>query len=111
MLVSPQRVECPGPSATGHRPDMSPPRLASSHPRRTSAQPARGCSPRAGVGPDRRSLRLALLVLVTGTFATGTDAFVICGVLPAVARSQRVSRSSAGLLVTGFATALGGPVL
>src|ERR1700689_3320335 len=41
------------------------------------------------------------------------DAFVIGGVLPAVARSLGVSTSSAGLLVTAFAIAyaIGGPVL
>src|SRR5258706_2700332 len=42
-----------------------------------------------------------------------TDAFVIGGVLPAVARSLGVSTSSAGLLVTAFAVAyaLGAPIL
>jgi predicted MFS family arabinose efflux permease len=52
-------------------------------------------------------------VLAIGTFAIGTDAFVIGGVLPAVARSLRVSTSSAGLLVTAFAVAyaLGAPIL
>jgi predicted MFS family arabinose efflux permease len=53
------------------------------------------------------------MVLATGTFAVGTDAFVIGGVLPAVARSLGVSASSAGLLVTAFAVAyaLGAPIL
>lgn len=52
-------------------------------------------------------------MLATGTFAIGTDAFVIGGVLPAVARSLGVSTSSAGLLVTAFAVAyaLGAPIL
>jgi predicted MFS family arabinose efflux permease len=52
-------------------------------------------------------------VLAVGTFAIGTDAFVIGGVLPAVARSLGVSTSAAGLLVTAFAIAyaVGGPVL
>ena len=64
-------------------------------------------------GPDRSSLRRPLMVLATGTFAIGTDAFVIGGVLPAVARSLGVSTSSAGLLVTAFAVAyaLGAPIL
>ena len=50
---------------------------------------------------------------LSGTFAIGTEAFVIGGVLPAVARSLGVSTSSAGLLVTAFAIAyaIGGPVL
>jgi DHA1 family inner membrane transport protein len=53
------------------------------------------------------------MVLAIGTFAIGTDAFVIGGVLPAVARSLGVSTSSAGLLVTAFAVAyaLGAPIL
>jgi hypothetical protein len=64
-------------------------------------------------GPDRSSLRRPLMVLATGTFAIGTDAFVIGDVLPAVARSLGVSTSSAGLLVTAFAVAcaLGAPIL
>jgi hypothetical protein len=68
--------------------------------------------PRAS-GPDLTSLRRPLIVLAIGTFAIGTDAFVIGGVLPAVARSLGVSASSAGLLVTAFAIAyaIGGPVL
>jgi DHA1 family inner membrane transport protein len=68
--------------------------------------------PRAS-GPNLTSLRRPLIVLAIGTFAIGTDAFVIGGVLPAVARSLRVSTSSAGLLVTAFAIAyaIGGPVL
>jgi hypothetical protein len=35
-------------------------------------------------GPNRSSLRRPLIVLATGTFAIGTDAFVIGGVLPAI---------------------------
>jgi predicted MFS family arabinose efflux permease len=64
-------------------------------------------------GTDRSSLGRPLIVLATGTFAIGTDAFVIGGVLPAVARSLGVSTSSAGFLVTAFAVAyaLGAPIL
>jgi MFS transporter, DHA1 family, inner membrane transport protein len=64
-------------------------------------------------GSNLTSLRRPLIVLAIGTFAVGTDAFVIGGVLPAVARSLGVSTSSAGLLVTAFAIAyaIGGPVL
>jgi predicted MFS family arabinose efflux permease len=53
------------------------------------------------------------MMLAIGTFAIGTDAFVIGGVLPAVARSLGVSASSAGLLVTAFAVAYapGAPIL
>ena len=68
--------------------------------------------PRAS-GANLTTLRRPLIVLAIGTFAIGTDAFVIGGVLPAVARSLGVSTSSAGLLVTAFAIAyaIGGPVL
>jgi MFS transporter, DHA1 family, inner membrane transport protein len=64
-------------------------------------------------GPNPRSIQRALIVLAVGTFAIGTDAFVIGGVLPAVARSLDVSTGSAGLLVTAFAIAyaIGGPIL
>jgi hypothetical protein len=63
--------------------------------------------------PNLRSLQRPLIVLAVGTFAIGTDAFVIGGVLPAVARSLDVSTGSAGLLVTAFAIAyaIGGPIL
>jgi predicted MFS family arabinose efflux permease len=47
--------------------------------------------------------RRALLVLAAGAFAVGTDAFVIAGILPAVARGVGVSVSWAGALMTGFA--------
>jgi DHA1 family inner membrane transport protein len=70
----------------------------------------------AGQEPEggwNRRLRRPLIVLAVGTFAIGTDAFVIGGVLPEVARSLGVSTSSAGLLVTVFAItyALGAPIL
>jgi hypothetical protein len=57
---------------------------------------------------DRRPLTLA-----TGTFAVGTDAFVIAGVLPQVAESLRAPMSSAGQLVTAYALGYGvlSPVL
>ena len=75
--------------------------------------PDRGATPRPTSKSTRSSLRRPLIVLAIGTFAIGTDAFVIGGVLPAVARSLRVSTSSAGLLVTAFAVAyaLGAPIL
>src|SRR5260221_8027471 len=75
--------------------------------------PREGAGPRPAWGPDRSSLRRPLIVLAAGAFAIGTDAFVIGGVLPAVARSLGVSTGSAGLLVTAFAIAyaIGGPIL
>ncbi len=60
-------------------------------------------------GPARRPV----LLLALGAFALGTDAFVISGVLPAVARDLGVSLAVGGLLITIFSGvyAVGGPVL
>jgi DHA1 family inner membrane transport protein len=57
--------------------------------------------------------RRALLVLAAGAFAVGTDAFVIAGILPAVAHGVGVSVNWAGALMTGFALtyAVAAPVL
>jgi DHA1 family inner membrane transport protein len=68
-------------------------------------------SPAAQDTPDRA--RRALLVLAAGAFAVGTDAFVIAGILPAVAHGVGVSVSWAGALMTGFALtyAVAAPVL
>jgi predicted MFS family arabinose efflux permease len=54
-----------------------------------------------------------LLVLALGTFASGTDGFVIAGILPSIARDLGVSVAGAGQLVTAFALAyaLGSPLL
>jgi predicted MFS family arabinose efflux permease len=46
-----------------------------------------------------------ILVLALGTFAVGTDAFVLAGFLPDVAASLHTSTSSAGQAVTVFAAA------
>jgi MFS transporter, DHA1 family, inner membrane transport protein len=46
-----------------------------------------------------------ILILTAGTFAIGTDAFVIAGILPELAHSLEVQLSDAGLLVTLFALA------
>jgi Arabinose efflux permease len=58
-------------------------------------------------------LRHRLFVLALGNFAIGTEAFMIAGVLPAIAQELHVSLSSAGQLVTVFslAYAIGSPVL
>ncbi|MEV0827209.1 MFS transporter [Nonomuraea rubra] len=45
------------------------------------------------------------LVLGLGTFAVGTDAYVVAGFLPAMARSLEVSESTAGQSATVFAVA------
>src|ERR1700761_4715563 len=47
---------------------------------------------------DRR-----LLVLAAGMFATGTDHFVVAGVLPQIARSFNVSVGAAGQMTTAYA--------
>ncbi len=54
-----------------------------------------------------------VLVLACGTFASGTDGFVIAGILPSIARDLGVSVAVAGQMVTLFAIAyaLGSPVL
>jgi DHA1 family inner membrane transport protein len=44
-------------------------------------------------------------VLAVGTFAVGTDAFVVAGLLPSIAESLQVSVGEAGQLVTVFALA------
>ncbi|MEU7855927.1 MFS transporter [Nonomuraea sp. NPDC049141] len=44
-------------------------------------------------------------ILAFGTFAVGTDAFVIAGILPEIARSLDVSVAAAGQLVTVFSIA------
>ncbi|WP_439679354.1 MFS transporter [Embleya sp. MST-111070] len=46
-----------------------------------------------------------VLVLALGTFAVGTDAFVVAGFLPAMANSLDVSENAAGQSVTVFAVA------
>ncbi|WP_423057263.1 MFS transporter [Brevibacterium linens] len=48
----------------------------------------------------------ALLPLAVATFAVGTDAFVIAGLLPAIAADLEVGTAAAGQLVTVFALTL-----
>lgn len=59
--------------------------------------------PAAATGDDR--WRAHAVVLALGTFAVGTDAFVIAGVLPSIARSLQVGIGAAGQLVTVFSIA------
>src|SRR5437868_1226066 len=62
----------------------------------------------ASGGPDRvptHSVPARVLVLAAGTFAIGTDAFVVAGILPDIADSLRVSVAEAGQLVTVFSLA------
>ncbi len=61
--------------------------------------------------PTRINPRIFLLAL--GMFALGTDAFVVAGVLPVIARELAVTESLAGQLVTAFSFTYGfaSPVL
>lgn len=54
-----------------------------------------------------------LYTLALGTFAIGTESFMIAGLLPRLAADLAVSVAQAGLLVTAFALtyAIGGPLL
>ncbi|MET0188787.1 MAG: MFS transporter [Pseudonocardia sediminis] len=56
---------------------------------------------------------MTLGALATGSFATGTDSFVIAGVLPAVAADLGASVGAVGVTVALFAVsyAVGGPLL
>lgn len=60
---------------------------------------------------DKINPRIFLLAL--GMFALGTDAFVVAGVLPVIAREMGVTESLAGQLVTvfSFTYGFGAPVL
>jgi DHA1 family inner membrane transport protein len=54
-----------------------------------------------------------ILILAMGTFATGTDAFIIAGLLPGIAGSLHTSVAAAGQMVTIFALAyaVGSPLV
>ncbi|HEX4402861.1 MAG TPA: MFS transporter [Galbitalea sp.] len=45
----------------------------------------------------------ATMLFAVGTFAIGTDSFVLAGILPELARGLRVSEGAAGQVVTAFA--------
>jgi len=59
------------------------------------------------------NLSARLWLLAAGGFAVGTSAYVVSGVLPAVAAELGVSVAAAGQLATAFALAyaVGAPVL
>jgi MFS transporter, DHA1 family, inner membrane transport protein len=61
--------------------------------------PLRSISTVLPSGPARRPV----LLLALGSFALGTDAYVISGVLPKVSQDLGISLTSAGLLITVFA--------
>jgi DHA1 family inner membrane transport protein len=56
---------------------------------------------------DRERLPKGLGWLAVGTFALGTEAFVIAGVLPQISDDLSTSQSTAGLLVAVFALTYG----
>ncbi|MGE5288987.1 MAG: MFS transporter [Micromonosporaceae bacterium] len=58
-------------------------------------------------------MRLRIAVLALGTFAIGTDGFVIAGILPGIAGDMHATLAAVGLLVTAFAIgyALAAPLL
>ncbi|MFC9894951.1 MFS transporter [Nocardia sp. NPDC127579] len=64
--------------------------------------------------PTDRPKRLRhTLILAVGTFAVGTDAFILAGFLPMLATELQVSTATAGSAITVFALAyaLGAPLL
>jgi len=65
-------------------------------------------TPRSSV--SHRGIHLALAL---GTFAVGTESFMIAAILPAIASSVRVGVPAAGQLVTAFTLvyALSSPIL
>jgi DHA1 family inner membrane transport protein len=65
------------------------------------------------VGESEQQGLAAVLVLAVGTFATGTDAFIVAGLLPSLARSLHSSVAAAGQIVTVFALAyaVGSPLI
>ncbi|TDD67677.1 MFS transporter [Actinomadura rubrisoli] len=71
---------------------------------RTTASADTGTGTGTGEEPDG-GVPARTLVLAAGTFAVGTDAFVVAGVLPEIARDLHVSIAAAGQLVTVFSIA------
>ncbi|MER5491710.1 MFS transporter [Streptomyces sp. NPDC002454] len=63
-----------------------------------------GRSTTHGQAPPRGGLS-STLVLALGTFAVGTDAFVVAGFLPEMAADLEVSKATAGQSITVFAAA------
>lgn len=67
------------------------------------------CPERASVSSREQTGRIdaRVLLLALGMFAVGTDAFVVAGVLPAIAKETGVSIGLAGQLVTLFSITYG----
>src|SRR3712207_2875930 len=73
-----------------------------------------GAGMRVAPAPERgRRTATPVAVLGIGAFATGTDLFVVAGVLPGLADDLGLTVGTAGLTVTvsAAAQALGGPLL
>jgi MFS transporter, DHA1 family, inner membrane transport protein len=72
---------------------------------------------RSGSLPPRASpwstIDLRALLLAFGTFAIGTDAFIIGGILPAIAQNLSASIGKTGLVVSVFSLsyAFGSPIV
>src|SRR5258708_28575126 len=58
-------------------------------------------------------LAMGVLWLAVATFAIGTEAFVIAGLLPVIAADMQISVAATGQLVTAYALAyaVGSPIL
>lgn len=97
-------------SATAPTPDRDEANVVVASSKKERVEAAPGC-PTAGEGIfggiDRRVFLLAL-----GTFAIGTDAFIIAGVLPQISTSLSSNVGTTGLVVSVFsiAYALGSPI-
>ena len=66
----------------------------------------KGQKPRTHINPR-------IILLAIGMFALGTDAFIVAGVLPVIARDTRVSEGLVGQLITVFSLTygIGAPIL
>ena len=69
--------------------------------------------PSANTASIRNNWVRPVVVLALGSFAMGTDSFVLAGILPQLANGLHVSQSAAGQVITTFALtyALAAPVL
>jgi predicted MFS family arabinose efflux permease len=77
------------------------PALPAEFHRRESVQPLPAAGPATALAP----VLVPLALLAVGTFAVGTDAFVLSGLLPSMATDLRISISTIGQLITLFAVA------
>ncbi|WFE62838.1 MFS transporter [Micromonospora sp. WMMD714] len=70
-------------------------------------------APSAAPGPSGSGWVKSVTVLAVGSFAMGTDSFVLAGILPQMARGLHVSTGEAGQTITAFALTYGlaGPFL